>query len=54
MHALAGRDRGLFDDRGDAYAHLARHHDREWSVELVARPGVAVDLDASAHRRARA
>ena len=44
MHALAGRDRGLFDDRGDAYAHLARHHDREWSVELVARPGVEVDL----------
>ena len=36
----------LFDERGDAYAHLARHHDDEWSVELVARPGAAVDLDA--------
>jgi mycothiol synthase len=46
MHALAGRDRGLFDERGDAYAHLARHHDEEWSIELVARPGAAVDLDA--------
>ena len=23
MHALAGRDRGIFDERGDAYAHLA-------------------------------
>ncbi len=45
MHAVAGRDRGLFDERGDAYAHLARHHDREWSVELVARPGAEVDLD---------
>ena len=39
MHALAGRDRGLFDEPGDAYAHLARHHDDEWSIELVARPG---------------
>ena len=46
MHALAGRDRGLFDEHGDAYAHLARHHDDEWSIELMARPGVAVDLDA--------
>jgi mycothiol synthase len=44
MHALAGRDRGVFD--GDAYAHLARHHEGEWSIELVARPGAAVDFDA--------
>jgi mycothiol synthase len=46
MHALAGRDRGVFDDTGDAYAHLARHHEDAWSVELVARPGAVVDLDA--------
>jgi mycothiol synthase len=46
MHALAGRDRGLFDGSGDAYAHLARHHEGEWSIELVARPDAQVDLDA--------
>jgi mycothiol synthase len=46
MHALAGRDRGVFDESGDAYAHLARHHDDEWSIELVARPDAPVDLDA--------
>jgi mycothiol synthase len=46
MHALAGRDRGMFDEPGDAYAHLARHHEDEWSIELVARPGADVDLDA--------
>jgi mycothiol synthase len=46
MHVLAGRDRGILDDAGDAYAHLARHHQHEWSVELVARPGSAVDRDA--------
>jgi mycothiol synthase len=46
MHALAGRDRGVFDPSGDAYAHLARHHDGEWSIELVARPDTPVDLDA--------
>jgi mycothiol synthase len=46
MHAVAGRDRGVFDDSGDAYAHLARHHEQEWSVELVARPGARVELDA--------
>jgi mycothiol synthase len=46
MHAQAGRDRGIFDERMDAYAHLARHHDEEWSIELVARPGAAADLDA--------
>jgi len=46
MHALAGRDRGLFDASGDAYAHLARHHEDGWSVELVAKPGARVDLDA--------
>ncbi len=46
MHAMAGRDRGLFDGSGDAYAHLARHHDDEWSIEIVARPGTAVDLGA--------
>jgi mycothiol synthase len=46
MHAMAGRDRGVFDESGAAYAHLARHHDDEWSVELVFRPGAPVDLDA--------
>jgi len=46
MHAMAGRDRGVFDETGEAYAHLARHHDEEWSIELVARPGAPVDLDA--------
>jgi mycothiol synthase len=46
MHALTGRDRGLFDGSGTAYAHLARHHEHEWSIELVALPDVAVDLDA--------
>jgi mycothiol synthase len=46
MHAMAGRDRGVLDESGDAYAHLARHHDDEWSVELVALPGTTADLDA--------
>jgi len=46
MHSLAGRDRGVFDDSGGAYAHLARHHEDEWSIELVARPGATADLDA--------
>jgi mycothiol synthase len=46
MHALAGRDRGLFDASGDAYAHLARHHVDEWSVELAALPDVDIDQDA--------
>jgi mycothiol synthase len=46
MHAVAGRDRGVFDDSGAAYAHLARHHDDEWSVELVALPDADVDLDS--------
>jgi mycothiol synthase len=46
MHAAAGRDRGVFDDSGRAYAHLARHHDTEWSVELVALPDAEVDLDS--------
>ena len=46
MHALAGRDRGVFDESGDAYAHLARHHEDEWSIELVARPGATADLGA--------
>ncbi len=46
MHAMAGRDRGVFDQSGEAYAHLARHHEDEWSIELVARPGALVDLDA--------
>jgi mycothiol synthase len=45
MHALAGRDRGLFDASGDAYAHLARHHTDEWSAELAALPDADVDLD---------
>jgi mycothiol synthase len=46
MHALAGRDRGLFDASGAAYAHLARHHEREWSIELVALPDAPANLDA--------
>jgi mycothiol synthase len=45
MHALVGRDRGLFDATGDAYAHLARHHTDEWSVELAVQPDADVDLD---------
>ena len=40
MHAAAGRDHGLLDDAGDAYAHLARHHTREWSLELAVLPVV--------------
>jgi mycothiol synthase len=39
MHAARGRDIGLLDASGDAYAHLAHHHAGEWSVELVVRPG---------------
>jgi mycothiol synthase len=39
MHAANGRDLGLLDPSGDAYAHLAHHHDREWSLELAVRPG---------------
>jgi mycothiol synthase len=46
MHALAGRDRGVFDASGDGYAHLARHHADEWSVELAVLPEADVDLDA--------
>jgi mycothiol synthase len=45
MHAVDGRDRGIFSADGDAYAHLAHHHAHTWSVELVARPGTAADLD---------
>src|SRR4051812_36675213 len=45
MHAAAGRDRGLFDDTGHAYAHLAHHHARELSLEL------AVLADVAAERR---
>ena len=41
MHAAAGRDRGLLDETGDAYAHLAHHHASEWSLELAVLPGVA-------------
>lgn len=41
MHAAHGRDRGLLTTSGDAYAHLAHHHDREWSLELAVRPGTA-------------
>jgi len=40
MRALPGRDRGLFAGNGDAYAHLAHHHDDEWSLEFALRPGV--------------
>jgi mycothiol synthase len=43
LHAAAGRDRGLLDDRGDAYAHLAHHHTAEWSLELAVLPGVDDD-----------
>jgi mycothiol synthase len=39
MHAAQGRDRGLIDENGDAYAHLAHHHEGEWSLELAVRPG---------------
>ena len=39
MHAARGRDRGLIDPSGDAYAHLAHHHAGEWSIELAVRPG---------------
>lgn len=46
MHARTGRDRGLFDASGDAYAHLARHHEHEWSIELVVVPDATVDRDA--------
>jgi mycothiol synthase len=46
MHAAAGRDRGLFEDSGTAYAHLAQHHPDEWSVELAVLPESDVDLDA--------
>jgi len=43
MHAAAGRDRGVLDDTGNAYAHLAHHHAQEWSLELVVLPGVAAE-----------
>ena len=46
MHEFAGRDRGIFDATGEGYAHLARHHVDEWSVELVALPDSDVDRDA--------
>jgi mycothiol synthase len=46
MHARTGRDRGLFDPSGEAYAHLARHHEHEWSIELVVPPDASVDRDA--------
>ena len=36
--------RGLIDGPGDAYAHLARHHEDEWSLELAVRAGAAADL----------
>jgi mycothiol synthase len=45
MHAQDGRDRGLTDPSGDGYAHLAHHHEHEWSLELVVRPGATVDRD---------
>src|SRR5436190_1384441 len=38
MHEFAGRDRGIFDATCQGYAHLARHHRDEWSVELVTLP----------------
>jgi mycothiol synthase len=46
MHARTGRDRGLVDPSGAAYAHLARHHEHEWSIELVVLPDATVDRDA--------
>jgi mycothiol synthase len=39
MHAANGRDLGLLDRSGDAYAHLAHHHEGQWSLELALRPG---------------
>lgn len=51
MHTGQGRDRGLLAGDGDAYAHLAHHHEGEWSLELVLRPGapdVRPDLLAAA------
>jgi mycothiol synthase len=39
MHAAQGRDRGLLDASGDAYAHLAHHHAGEWLLELAVRTG---------------
>jgi mycothiol synthase len=42
-----GRDRGLLVPAaadggvGDAYAHLAHHHDGEWAIELAVRDGSA-------------
>jgi mycothiol synthase len=38
-HAARARDRGLLVAGGDAYAHLAHHHEGEWSLELAVRPG---------------
>jgi mycothiol synthase len=46
MHARTGRDRGVFDESGAAYAHIARHHEHEWSIELVALPDARGDRDA--------
>jgi mycothiol synthase len=43
MRASSGRDRGLFADSGAAYAHLAHHHDDEWSLEVAVRPVVTDD-----------
>ena len=41
MHAANGRDLGLLDSSDDAYAHLAHHHEGEWSLELALRPATA-------------
>jgi len=47
MHAASGRDRGLLADSGAAYAHLAHHHDDEWSLEVAVRSlGAADERDA--------
>ena len=65
MHArVPAATAGSSTTRGDAYAHLARHHADEWSVELVALPGVgrssstvcsptAVELSPRRRRRPR-
>jgi len=46
MHEGGGRDRGLLTASGDAYAHLAHHHDTEWSLELAVRADTPDARDA--------
>jgi mycothiol synthase len=47
-HDATRADIGLFPAEAvaglpDGYAHLTRHHDEEWQLEVAARPGVADD-----------